>query len=256
MAIADSQKGLRLQSRIADDASPGHRRAPCARITLHDVLFMHWPVHACHLRPLLPQGIELDTFDGLAWIGIVSFRMSGIAGRWFPPLPWISGCPGVAVRTCVTVNGRPGIWYFSLDGANRIALFLARRMLAFPCQESKINMQDDGAWRRLRCQRIAKGNTAAELDVEYRAFGTASIQPPGTIAHWLTKRNRMFACNRNGTILQRDLEHAPWSMQSAQAIIHTNTIVQPLGLALPDQCPQLFYSSRNQVGAWRDHIRA
>ena len=75
----------------------------------HDLLFMHWPVPAAALRPLIPSGLDLGTFGGEAWLGVVPFRMTGIRHRLGPALPWVSAFAELNVRTYVTAGGRPGV---------------------------------------------------------------------------------------------------------------------------------------------------
>jgi uncharacterized protein YqjF (DUF2071 family) len=87
--------------------------------TWNDLLFAHWPLPPALVAPLLPAGLPLDTFDGQAWIGVVPFHMSGIRLRFTPPLPWLSAFPELNVRTYVTLDGKPGVFFFSLDAANR-----------------------------------------------------------------------------------------------------------------------------------------
>src|SRR5947209_722512 len=86
----------------------------------HELLFMHWPVRPEVLRPLIPAGLKLDTFEGEAWIGIVPFHMSNVRPRWVPPLPGLSAFPELNVRTYVTAQGRPGVWFFSLDATSKL----------------------------------------------------------------------------------------------------------------------------------------
>src|SRR5687768_7850915 len=92
------------------------------------LLFMHWPVPADSLRPFIPAALELEQFDGRAWLGIVPFRMSATRARFAPPLPWVSNFPELNVRTYVTAGGKPGVWFFSLDAANPLAVRAARWM--------------------------------------------------------------------------------------------------------------------------------
>jgi uncharacterized protein len=65
----------------------------------HDLLFVHWPIEAAMLRPHIPAALQIDTFDGQAWIAVVAFRMSGVQLRWAPALPWLSAFPELNVRT-------------------------------------------------------------------------------------------------------------------------------------------------------------
>src|ERR671920_2567916 len=91
-----------------------------------DLLFMHWPLREDTLRPLIPPGLTLDTFDGSAWLGVVPFRMSGVRPRSLPRVPWLSAFPEINVRTYVTAEGKPGVWFFSLEATSRVAVRVAR----------------------------------------------------------------------------------------------------------------------------------
>ncbi|MCL5997878.1 MAG: DUF2071 domain-containing protein, partial [Chloroflexi bacterium] len=81
----------------------------------HDLLFAHWPVPIETLRSHIPSALSIDTFDGMAWIGVVPFRMSGVRPRYLPAMPWVSAFPELNVRTYVVHDGRPGVWFYSLD---------------------------------------------------------------------------------------------------------------------------------------------
>jgi uncharacterized protein len=98
----------------------------------YDLLFAHWPVDAAMLRPHIPAKLEIDTFDGRAWLGIVPFSMTGVRLRWTPPLPWLSAFPELNVRTYVTAQRKPGVWFFSLDAASALAVAAARLSFHLP----------------------------------------------------------------------------------------------------------------------------
>src|SRR6185436_12288097 len=88
----------------------------------HQLLFAHWPVDAGALRGLIPRPLEIDAFEGQAWLGVVPFTMTGIRLRWLPPVPGLSAFHELNVRTYVTLGDRPGIWFLSLDASNRVAV--------------------------------------------------------------------------------------------------------------------------------------
>ena len=99
--------------------------------TWHDLLFAHWPVDAAALRALVPASVELDLFDGTAWLGIVPFYMTNVAPRLVPALPWVSAFPGLNVRTYVIVGNKPGVFFFSLDAGNPLTVGAARGLLTW-----------------------------------------------------------------------------------------------------------------------------
>src|SRR4051812_5845616 len=83
-----------------------------------ELLFAHWPVSPEIIRPFIPGGINLDTYNDQAWLGIVPFRMSGVRPRLLPAVPWLSAFPELNVRTYVTVDNKPGVLFLSLEAAN------------------------------------------------------------------------------------------------------------------------------------------
>jgi uncharacterized protein YqjF (DUF2071 family) len=106
--------------------------------TWHDLLFAHWPVDTQRLRTLIPEPLEIDQFDGQAWLAVVPFRMSGIRLRWTPAVPWLSAFPELNVRTYVKSGGRPGVWFFSLDAGNALALAIARAWFHLPYYRARM----------------------------------------------------------------------------------------------------------------------
>ena len=98
----------------------------------HDLLFAHWQVDAIVLGSLLPSQLQIDTFEGSAWLAIVPFRMTGVRLRGTPALPWLSVFPELNVRTYVTCDGQPGVWFFSLDAGNPLAVTIARAWFHLP----------------------------------------------------------------------------------------------------------------------------
>src|SRR5262245_39338566 len=100
--------------------------------TWHDLLFAHWRIDSALLRPQIPSALEIDTFDGEAWIAVVPFRMSGVRLRMAPQVPGLSAFPEVNVRTYVKADGKPGVWFFSLDATNAVAVAAARLTFHLP----------------------------------------------------------------------------------------------------------------------------
>src|SRR6266581_4012422 len=107
----------------------------------HDLLFSHWPVDVALLRPLIPAELQIDTYDGQAWIGVVPFHMTGVRPRFVPALPGLSTFAEINVRTYVTAGGKPGVWFFSLDAANRIAVRGARWSYNLPYFFARMELQ-------------------------------------------------------------------------------------------------------------------
>src|SRR5260370_22196941 len=100
--------------------------------TWNDLLFAHWPLPPEILRPLVPSVLPLDTFEGQCWLALTPFHMTGIRARWLPPLPRLSRVPEMNVLAYVTLDGKPGVFFFSLDAANLPAVWAARLLYNLP----------------------------------------------------------------------------------------------------------------------------
>ncbi|HEY0384863.1 MAG TPA: DUF2071 domain-containing protein, partial [Pyrinomonadaceae bacterium] len=105
---------------------------PLGQMNWGKLLFMHWPIEARLLRPLIPQRLVIDTFDGSAWIGVVPFTMWGVRPTFVPPVPGLSQFHELNVRTYVHLDGVPGVWFHSLDAASRLAVWGARTFFHLP----------------------------------------------------------------------------------------------------------------------------
>ncbi len=218
----------------------------------HQLLFMHWPVPAAVLRPLVPAPLQLDTFDGQAWVGVVPFRMSGIRKRFLPPIPGTAAFPELNVRTYVTAGGKPGVWFFSLDAANRLAVRAARWSFGLPYFDARMRCGNDTERADgvdYSSTRTHRGAPPAEFAARYCPAGPVIRSSPGTVEHFLTERYCLYA-ERGETLFRGDIAHAPWPLQPAEAQIKRNRMVESIGLALPNAGPLLHYAERLDVIAW------
>lgn len=224
------------------------------RMTWEDLLFAHWPVPAAALRPLVPQALELDFFDGSAWLGVVPFQMSGVRLRGLPPVPGTSAFPELNVRTYVTAEGKPGVWFFSLDAASRIAVRAARAWYHLPYFDARMESLRNGDGITYLSRRTHRRAPPAEFIARYRAMGEIYRSTRGSLEHFLTERYCLYAgdtTNAEGSRLWRgEIHHAPWPLQPAEAEITRNTMTAPLGLRLPDTPPLLHFARCLNVVAW------
>jgi len=110
----------------------------------HDLLFMHWRIPPQTLRPLIPPALDLDIFEGSAWLGIVPFRMTGVRLRATPSIPGLSAFPELNVRTYIVAGGKPGVWFFSLDAASALAVATARAWFHLPYFRARMSLTARG----------------------------------------------------------------------------------------------------------------
>ena len=215
-----------------------------------NLLFMHWPVRANVLRPLIPSALTLDTFDGSAWLGVVPFRMSGVRPRSLPRVPWLSDFPELNVRTYVTAEGRPGIWFFSLDAHNPVAVRLARATFHLPYFDAKMYYHVAGEEVRYRSVRTPRGAPPTEFAARYRPVGNPFESRPETLENFLTERYCLYAADKRGNVRRGDIHHHLWPLQPAEAEIRTLVMTQQIGVALPERAPILHFSKHLDVLAW------
>jgi uncharacterized protein YqjF (DUF2071 family) len=271
----------RVMANVADRPWPVPSRPWVMAMRWHDLLFLHWPIDAAILRPLIPPSLEIDTYEGQAWIGVVQFHMTSIRPRFVPPLPGLSAFPEINVRTYVTSGDKPGVWFFSLDAEHRLAVRLARWSYNLPYYFARISVRRDGdrivyqsARRTLRDRSTlrlpsedvpmlarfldtTKRQLMDSLLVDEALF--AAVYGPtgqpyraaeGSIDRWLTDRFCLYAADRQGQIFRAEVHHAPWPLQPADADIRANTMTEPLGIQFPQVMPLMHFARRLDVVAW------
>jgi uncharacterized protein YqjF (DUF2071 family) len=216
----------------------------------HDLLFMHWPVPEQALLPVIPSSLAVDTCDGTAWIGVVPFRMTGDRPRALPPVPWLSAFPELNVRTYVTTGGKPGVWFLSLDAANRLAVRMARLVFHLPYYDARMASECSDEEVHYTSQRTHRGAPSAVFRGHYRPIGPVFHASPGTLEHWLTERYCLYAVDRHGQVWRGDIHHARWPLQPAEAEVGVNTMTHQIGLTLPDTPPLLHFARRQDVVGW------
>jgi len=212
----------------------------------HDLLFAHWPVPVEVMRPLVPQQLELDTFDRQAWVGVVPFRMSGVRARGIPAIPGLSRFPELNVRTYVTVGGKPGVYFFSLDAASLPAVRTARALYHLPYFHA--NMKAETAGEEVGYSSIRR-RANAEFRGHYAPCAPVQLRHPGTIARWLTERYCLYTVHR-GSVYRGEIHHVQWPLQDARAEIEINSMAAAANINLPDTCPLLHFARRLDVLIW------
>lgn len=216
----------------------------------HDVLFAHWRVPAESLRPLLPEGLELDLFQGQAWLGVVPFRMTGVRPRLVPAFPWLSSFPELNVRTYVVAEGKPGVWFFSLDAGNPLAVTMARAWFHLPYYSARMRVWEDEDWISYTSTRTHDGAPPAEFRGRYRPMGEPFCAARGTLEHFLAERYCLYTSGAKQHLYRGEIHHAPWRLQLAEAEIQVNTTAAGLGIVLPEEPPLLHFARRQKVAVW------
>jgi len=216
------------------------------------LLFMHWPIDANLLRPLIPAGLEIDTFDGSAWIAIVPFTMWDI--RAFPPyvpaMPGLNAMHELNVRTYVHLNGTPGVWFFSLDCNNAAAVFGARTFYYLPYYNSELTLEQADSKIDYSLDRTDKPK--ANFRATWHIGTSLPTSEPDSLEFFLTERYCLFSEHKS-ELYRSQIHHQSWPLQTATLDSHTSTMIDALNLPEPTDPPLLHYAEEIAVEIWPLH---
>jgi hypothetical protein len=213
--------------------------------TWSDLLFAHWRVPSDTLRDHLPPELELEEHDGSAWLGIVPFRVSGQRLRGVLPVPGLSSFLELNVRTYVrAADGKPGVWFFSLDATSRVAVEVARRLYRLPYFQARIATEQLGPWIDVECAR--SGEPGRVFSGRYQPEGEIFHAEPGSLEWFLTERYCLYATDATGALYRAEIHHDLWPLQAAGVEIELTTIA-PFRLGGSPLC---HFSRRQDVVIW------
>lgn len=213
-----------------------------------DLAFLHWPIEGSLLSERLPDRVMLDTYAGQAWLGITPFRMTQVRPAWVPPVPGISTFPELNVRTYVIADGIPGIWFFSLDAAQWLAVLGARQVLRLPYCHARARIEttlESVRWKSERTGADRPGRFAAT----YRPVGEVYTASPGKLDHWFAERYCLYNVGWSGAAYRLAIHHRPWPLQAAEADITANTMFKANGFPPPTERPLAHFARRLEVWA-------
>jgi uncharacterized protein len=211
--------------------------------TWDDLLFSHYRVPVATLRTHVPEGLEVQEHSGSGWLGVTPFVITGLRARGLLPLPYASSFRELNVRTYVTRDEKPGIWFFSLDASSRLAVEAARRLYRLPYFHAEISVRRRGDEILYDCSR----DDGKAFSATYGPDGEVFNVKPGMLEHFLTERYCLYA-EHEGGLYRAEIHHGPWPLQRAQARVELNTM-PPFKLEPTDQ-PLCHYSKRQDVVIW------
>nr|WP_295969965.1 DUF2071 domain-containing protein [uncultured Bacillus sp.] len=213
-----------------------------------DVLFLHWPVSAEWLQPHIVPGLQLDLFDGTAWIGLVFFQVHGMRPRFMPPIPYLSSYLQLNVRTYVTNKDKPGVYFFNLDVNSGLAAFLARVVYSLPFRKAEMKQCQQGDFVDITS---VKKNMQVEerLSCSYTPVSSLYCARRNTLDYWLLERYCLWNI-KQGELFRTDIHHTQWNLQQAEVILLFNTMAHFLPSFIFDCHPLVHYSSAKQALFW------
>jgi uncharacterized protein YqjF (DUF2071 family) len=218
--------------------------------TWTDLLFAHWSIAPEILSGVVPPQLPLDTFEGRAWIGVTPFGVRNLRLRPTPPVPFLSTFPEINVRTYVTVDGKPGIWFFSLDAGSSLAVAAARHTYRLPYFRARMSIARAAGDVHFTSRRTGHEAPArADFRARYAPVGDPYHAPSGSLDHWLTERYCLYTFDEHRRVQRADIHHPPWPLQRAEADIDVNTMTAEIAVDL-SEAPLLHYAHRQDVVFW------
>jgi uncharacterized protein len=216
-----------------------------------DLLFLHYRVPYTKLRDKIPSSLELDIFDGDAWVSISPFRMRDVKFRWLPPVHGATNFLELNLRTYVKHRGRSGVHFFSLDSSSMLSVAGARAAF-LPYHRARMSMTGDTRFTFLSERRSGKPPAG---------FGAEFAPKPGMhkktpLETWLVERYRLFQQGPAGTIVMVDIHHLPWTLNDAEVDVRVNTLAEPIGLDLYHEIPIAHFSRLQEVLVWPPQVSA
>ena len=208
-----------------------------------ELSFLHWAFPPDAIRPLLPPGLELDTFEGEAYIGLVPFTMSGVRPAWAPPIRSLSNFHETNVRTYVHYQGRnPGVWFFSLDAANAPAVRIARAIWKLPYHFARMQVETANGEIEYRSERLWPAPVPAVSAIRTRPIGPVAPAEVGTLEHFLAERYVLYACARS-RLYSGQVHHSPYPLQRAELVALDESLLRAASLHRPDTTPLVHYAA-------------
>jgi uncharacterized protein len=195
--------------RAAAQAQPND--IPVMRQRWAGLLFLHWPILPELIQARLPAGLFVDTYDGQAWIGVVPFFMEAVRPVFLPPLPKLSWFLELNVRTYVyDAQGRPGVWFFSLDCNQALAVDIARKFFHLPYQHAKMQSQRSGDRVKYSSTRKSSTDKLCYYDYELPKHGETAVA--GSLEFFLVERYLLFSSSPNGKLFCGKVHHSPYQI--------------------------------------------
>ncbi|GIN70267.1 hypothetical protein J14TS2_07420 [Bacillus sp. J14TS2] len=213
------------------------------RQTWRNLLFLHWPVSPEKLRPHIPSSLQIDTFHGSAWLGLILFVIEGIYPLGFSNVSLTPKFPEINVRTYVKYNGKPGIYFMSIDVENWASLKIAKNWYHLPYHPAKLSFRK--VEQTFHCHSIRKGNNDPPVSFKGQYIPVSEVYYPkqGTLDHWLTERYCLYSSNNRGNIYCGEIHHRPWPLQKAKIEVDKNTLFTPYQLDLAQGEPIAHFST-------------
>ncbi len=213
----------------------------------HDLLFVHWEVEPDSMRKLIPENLQIDTFEGKAWLTVTPLTITNLRPPYMPPIPYLSWLYELNVRTYVHHEGVPGVWFFSLDANHALAVLGARTFFSLPYFNARVMCEKDD--RNVRFW-SARASGKGEFSAGWTIGDALPAAIPGSLEFFLVERYCLYAQDA-GRIYRSRIHHQPWPLQHAMNVEGLRyDVVAANGLPLPASEPIVHCGGPVFVDVW------
>jgi uncharacterized protein YqjF (DUF2071 family) len=220
-----------------------------------ELLFANWPVDPDVVSAHLPDALDVDSHDGSAWLSVVPFTNAAVRPRRLPSRLGID-LPELNLRTYVTVDGTPSVYFFSLDAEELLGVIGARLFHHLPYYYARMHHGRDGNGRnRFESRRLHPGARPVEFQTSYEPAGERLDPSPDSLATFLTERYRFDTEAPDGSVRYSNVNHDPWSLYPADVTIEENSLFRANGFADPPGEPVCYYSPGVDITASPSRVR-
>jgi len=213
-----------------------------------DLAYVHWRYEPESVAALLPPGLDVDTFDGSAWVGLIPFTMRGIGLARGPGVPYLGSFSEVNVRTYVRRGGRPGVWFFSLDVDRFLPAAVARLTYRLPY-----------CWGRSRHERrcdtlttVVRRRWPSRVPDSSLVVAMGDAVEPDDLDVFLTARWGLYSASRRG-LRYAPVDHEPWPLRTGKVLDLDVRLVEAAGLPAPTGASHVRCSDGVSVRVGRPH---
>ena len=219
--------------------------------TWDKLLFLHWRVPEEQVRPLIPNRLQIDTYEGAAWIGVTPFTIRALRPDALPALPVLSATHELNVRTYVFLGETPGVWFLSLDASNPLAVLGARIGFALPYFQARMSLEEKTDTICFASRRMHPGAPDAAFRGKWRLQESLPEAMPGSLEFFLIERYCLYA-ERGGRLARVGIHHRPWPLRQAEMETLSSSMMESHGLSTPADQPLLHaLAAPLKVEVWR-----
>ncbi len=202
--------------------------------------FVHWRYDPAVVQRILPTGLEVDTFDGEAWVALVPFEMQRVRPPWGPAVPYLTTFPETNIRTYVRgPDGGRGVWFSSLEITRILSVGVARSVFHVPYTWARMRIDERGDELGYVSERLWPAPRGARSRVVVRPRGPAEATP---LLEFLTNRWSAYTTDHAGRVLRAPVAHEPWPLRNADLTALDQDLVEAAGLPTPTGEPLVHYS--------------